>query len=89
LITWLQFRHWRQMRAKPNAKVIKRLDKLGVRQVRYELQKLQNVRDLTNQDEEIKLGNDVSAKRSEIDAWIRKKINGIGEKSGLRRSLHS
>jgi hypothetical protein len=61
------------MRAKTSAKVIKRLNELGVGQMRYELQKLQNVRDLTNQDEEIDLGNNVSAKRSEIDAWIRAK----------------
>ena len=61
------------MRAKSNAKVIKRLNELGVGQIRYELQKLQNVRDLTNQDEKIQLGNNISAKRSEIDIWIRQK----------------
>lgn len=66
-------RPMRSKKAKLNAKVIARLKELGVGQLRYELQKLQNVRDLTNQDQLVDLGNGVSATRSEIDSWIKKR----------------
>jgi len=89
LFSWVQSGPWRKMRAKSNAKVIKRLNELGVGQIRYELQKLQNVRDLTNQDEKIQLGNNISAKRSEIDIWIRQKDKWAKRKIWIAPDNHS